>query len=155
MVRGAHFLAMALRIEDGATLTPMLALVGVGILGAIDDFVNVRTGIGMRGRWKLVWQTVVALLAAFYIQRHFDITVLNVPFLGQFEVAPVLLIAVHGLRDRRRQQRGEPDRRAGRPGRRRPHLQLRGLPADRLVAVAGVKPRSRTWPSSARWSSAR
>ena len=86
------FLAMALRIEDAATLTPMLTLVGVGILGAIDDFVNVRTGIGMRGRWKLVWQTVVAILAAFYIWRHFDLTGLNVPVLGQFEVMPLLLI---------------------------------------------------------------
>ena len=77
------FLAMALRIEDTSTLTPMLALVGVGTLGAIDDFVNVRTGIGMRGRWKLVWQTIVALLAAFYIQRHFDLTELNIPFVGE------------------------------------------------------------------------
>ena len=77
------FLAMALRIEDSATLTPMLALMGVGILGAIDDYVNVRTGIGMRGRWKLVWQTIVAFLAAFYIQRHFDITALNIPFVDE------------------------------------------------------------------------
>ena len=86
------FLAMALRIEDAATLTPMLTLMGVGILGAVDDFVNVRTGVGMRGRWKLVWQTVVAILAAFYIWRHFDLTGLNIPFLGQFEVAGPLLI---------------------------------------------------------------
>jgi phospho-N-acetylmuramoyl-pentapeptide-transferase len=87
------FLAMALRIEDHATLTPLLTLVGVGILGAIDDFVNVRTGIGMRGRWKLIWQTVVAILAAFYIWNHFHLTGINVPFVGQFEIAPVLLIA--------------------------------------------------------------
>jgi phospho-N-acetylmuramoyl-pentapeptide-transferase len=86
------FLAMALRVEDAATLTPMLTLVGVGVLGAIDDFVNVRTGIGMRGRWKLVWLTIVALLAAFYIWRHFQLTGINVPFLGQFEVMPILLI---------------------------------------------------------------
>jgi phospho-N-acetylmuramoyl-pentapeptide-transferase len=86
------FLAMALRIEDAGTLTPMLTLMGVGILGAIDDFVNVRTGIGVRGRWKLVWQTVVAILAAFYIWRHFELTGINVPFLGQFEVIPILLI---------------------------------------------------------------
>jgi phospho-N-acetylmuramoyl-pentapeptide-transferase len=86
------FLAMALRIEDAATLTPMLTLMGVGILGAIDDFVNVRTGIGMRGRWKLVWQTVVAVLAGFYIWNHFDLTGINVPFLGQIEVIPVILI---------------------------------------------------------------
>ena len=86
------FLAMALRIEDAATLTPTLTLVGVGILGAIDDFVNVRTGVGVRGRWKLVWITAVALLAAFYIWNHFDLTGINIPFLGQFVVAPVVLI---------------------------------------------------------------
>jgi phospho-N-acetylmuramoyl-pentapeptide-transferase len=92
MVAVVLFLAMAMRIEDAATLTPMLTLMGVGILGAIDDFVNVRTGIGMRGRWKLVWQTIVAILAAFYIWRHFNLEALNVPFIGQIELAPLLLI---------------------------------------------------------------
>jgi phospho-N-acetylmuramoyl-pentapeptide-transferase len=87
------FLAMALRIEDVDTLTPMLALVGVGVLGAIDDFVNVRTGIGMRGRWKLVWQTIVALLAGWYIQRHFDLTAINVPGLGEVIIGPILFVA--------------------------------------------------------------
>jgi len=86
------FLAMALRIEDAATLTPMLALVGVGILGAIDDYVNVRSSVGMRGRWKLVWQTVVALLAGFYIQRHFDLTGINVPGLGEIVIGPILFL---------------------------------------------------------------
>src|SRR5919106_1053152 len=86
------FLAMALRIEDEATLTPMLMLVGVGMLGAIDDFVNVRTGIGVRGRWKLVWQSVVALLAGWYTVNHFDLNAINVPFVGQFEMAVPLLI---------------------------------------------------------------
>ena len=86
------FLAMALRLEGPATLTPMLTLVGVGILGAIDDFVNARTGLGMRGRWKLVWQTVVAILAAVYIWNHFNLTGLNIPLVGQFEVAPVILV---------------------------------------------------------------
>jgi phospho-N-acetylmuramoyl-pentapeptide-transferase len=92
MVLVVMFLAMAMRIEDVYTLTPMLALVGVGVLGAVDDFVNARTGIGMRGRWKLVWQTVVALLAAFYIQRHFDITVINIPLVGQVIIGGLLFI---------------------------------------------------------------
>jgi phospho-N-acetylmuramoyl-pentapeptide-transferase len=86
------FLAMALRLEGPATLTPMLTLVGVGILGAIDDFVNVRTGFGMRGRWKLVWLTVVAILAATYIWSHYHLTGVNIPLAGQVEVAPVILI---------------------------------------------------------------
>ncbi|HET8586796.1 MAG TPA: phospho-N-acetylmuramoyl-pentapeptide-transferase [Candidatus Limnocylindria bacterium] len=86
------FLAMAMRIEDVSTLTPMLALVGVGILGAIDDYVNARTGIGMRGRYKLVWQTVVALLAAFYLQRHFHLEALSIPVVGTVTVGPVLFV---------------------------------------------------------------
>jgi phospho-N-acetylmuramoyl-pentapeptide-transferase len=86
------FLAMAMRLEDVSTLTPMLTLVGVGILGAIDDYVNVRTGFGVRGRYKLVWQTVVAILAAVYIQRHFDITAINVPLIGELAVGAVAVV---------------------------------------------------------------
>ncbi|HET7686768.1 MAG TPA: phospho-N-acetylmuramoyl-pentapeptide-transferase [Candidatus Limnocylindria bacterium] len=87
------FLAMAMRIEDATTLTPMLALVGVGVLGAIDDYINARTGIGIRGRWKLVWQTAVAILAAFYMQRHFDITFINLPLVDRIEIGPILAVA--------------------------------------------------------------
>lgn len=86
------FLAMAMRIEDTSTLTPMLALVGVAILGAIDDFVNAHTGIGVRGRFKLVWQTTVALLAAWYIQRHFGFTEVNIPFAGELAVGGILFV---------------------------------------------------------------
>jgi phospho-N-acetylmuramoyl-pentapeptide-transferase len=86
------FLAMAMRIEDTSTLTPMLALVGVAILGAIDDFVNVRTGIGVRGRFKLVWQTAVAVLAAWYIQRHFEFNSVNIPFAGEVVVGGLIFV---------------------------------------------------------------
>ncbi|MFN2483743.1 MAG: phospho-N-acetylmuramoyl-pentapeptide-transferase [Candidatus Limnocylindria bacterium] len=88
------FLAMALRIEDTSTLTPMLTLVGVGILGAVDDYVNTQTGFGVRARFKLIWQTVVALLAAFYIQRHFQITTINIPPFGAVDVLPIVFIAL-------------------------------------------------------------
>jgi phospho-N-acetylmuramoyl-pentapeptide-transferase len=86
------FLAMAMRIEDVSTLTPMLTLVGVGILGAIDDYVNVQTGLGIRGRRKLIWQTVVALLAAWYLQRHFHITQISVPLVGDVGIVPIAFI---------------------------------------------------------------
>jgi phospho-N-acetylmuramoyl-pentapeptide-transferase len=86
------FLAMAMRIEDVHTLTPMMALVGVGVLGALDDYVNVRTGIGVRGRFKLLWQTGVALLAAFYIHRHFAIASINIPLVGEIATGALIFI---------------------------------------------------------------
>ena len=94
MIVVVMFLAMAMRIEDAYTLTPMLALVGVGILGAIDDFVNVRSGIGVRGRFKLIWQTVVAVLAAWYIQRHFHLNAINLPLVGTLEIGAVIFVAL-------------------------------------------------------------
>jgi phospho-N-acetylmuramoyl-pentapeptide-transferase len=94
MVGIVMFLAMALRIEDESTLAPMLTMVGVGILGAIDDYVNVRSGLGMRGRWKLVWQTAVAIFAAWYIQRHFDITAINIPLVGELVIGALLFIGL-------------------------------------------------------------
>ncbi len=92
MIVVVMFLAMAMRIEDVSTLTPMLTLVGVGILGAVDDYVNARSGIGMRGRYKLIWQTLVALLAAWYIQRHFQINEISVPLVGDVGILPILFI---------------------------------------------------------------
>jgi phospho-N-acetylmuramoyl-pentapeptide-transferase len=68
------------------TIVPIGALVGVGALGAIDDFVNVTYGFGIRGRHKLVWQTIVGLAAAVYIQRHFAVNGIFVPLVGEWVI---------------------------------------------------------------------
>src|SRR3982074_175299 len=68
------------------TIIPIGALVAVGILGFIDDYVNIVYGFGIRGRHKLLWQLVVAVVAALYIQRHYAITGVLVPFIGEVEI---------------------------------------------------------------------
>ncbi len=76
------------------TIVPIGTLVAVGALGAIDDFVNVQQGFGIRGRQKLVWQVVVAVLAAIYIQRHFGITGIFVPLLGEWEIGALAFVVL-------------------------------------------------------------
>jgi phospho-N-acetylmuramoyl-pentapeptide-transferase len=76
------------------TIVPIGTLLAVGVLGAIDDLVNVRYGFGIRGRHKLVWQTIVGLAAALYIQRHFNVTGIYVPLFGEVIVGPVLFVAL-------------------------------------------------------------
>lgn len=76
------------------TIVPIGALISVGVLGAIDDLVNVRYGFGIRGRHKLVWQVIVGLVAAIYIQRHFGITGIYVPLVGELEIGGGLFIAL-------------------------------------------------------------
>ncbi len=67
---------------DAATFAPLAALALVGALGAADDYLNARTGEGIRARQKLLWLTVVALVAAWQIQRTYAITGIRVPFVG-------------------------------------------------------------------------
>lgn len=76
------------------TIVPMGTLIAVGALGFVDDYVNVLYGFGIRGRQKLVWQTIVAIAAALYIQRHFAITGIYVPLVGEWEIGAVGFIVL-------------------------------------------------------------
>ncbi len=86
-------LAVLLGALDASTYSPLAALAGVGALGAFDDFLNAKTGDGIRMRQKLIWQIVVAVGAALYIWYHFAMTSIRVPFVGDVEIgAPALVI---------------------------------------------------------------
>ncbi len=73
---------------DASTFAPIAALAAVGLLGAFDDYLNARTGEGIRARQKLIWLTVVAFVAAWQIQNTYDITAIAVPFIGAVSVDP-------------------------------------------------------------------
>jgi len=76
------------------TIVPVGALVAVGILGFIDDYVNIVYGVGIRGRHKLAWQLIVAVVAALYIQRHFAITAVFIPLVGDLEIGAQTFVAL-------------------------------------------------------------
>jgi phospho-N-acetylmuramoyl-pentapeptide-transferase len=78
---------------DPSTIAPMLTLLFVGALGAFDDYLNARTGEGIRIRQKLMWQVVMAGVIAFFIQRTYAIDSLAVPFIGSVSIAPWAYIA--------------------------------------------------------------
>ncbi len=77
---------------DASTFAPLAALAGVGLLGAFDDYLNARTGAGIRVRQKLIWQVVFAFVAAWQIQRTYAITALAVPFVGAVPIDPALYV---------------------------------------------------------------
>jgi phospho-N-acetylmuramoyl-pentapeptide-transferase len=89
VVLGIYFF---LRQPDAATFAPLAALAGVGALGAFDDYLNAKTGEGIKARQKLIWLTVVAFVAAWQIQQTYNIDAIPVPFLGPFEIEPWLYV---------------------------------------------------------------
>jgi phospho-N-acetylmuramoyl-pentapeptide-transferase len=89
--------ALLLELVDASTFAPMATLGLVGLLGAADDYLNARTGDGIRVRQKLLWQTVVAIFIAYQIQQTYDITAVAVPFVGPVEVNPLLFVGFAAL----------------------------------------------------------
>ena len=77
---------------DPSTIAPMLTLGLVGALGAADDYLNARTGDGIRMRQKLLWQIVVAGVIAFQVQQTYAITALSVPFVGDVPIEPLAYV---------------------------------------------------------------
>jgi phospho-N-acetylmuramoyl-pentapeptide-transferase len=97
----AVVLAIGLLVElaggdfvDSSTFAPMATLALVGLLGTADDFLNARTGDGISAVQKLLWQSVVAGVAAWQIQDTYEITALFVPFFGALSIPPWLYILI-------------------------------------------------------------
>jgi phospho-N-acetylmuramoyl-pentapeptide-transferase len=78
---------------EGGIFAPLATLAGVGLLGAFDDYLNAKTGEGIRVRQKLLWQIVFAFAAAFMIQRTYQIDQIAVPFVGAVFVDPAVYVA--------------------------------------------------------------
>jgi phospho-N-acetylmuramoyl-pentapeptide-transferase len=89
VVLGIYFF---LRQPDAATFAPLAALAGVGALGAFDDYLNAKTGEGIKVRQKLIWLTAVAFVAAWQIQQTYNITAIPVPFMGPIQIEPSLYV---------------------------------------------------------------
>ncbi len=81
-----------LRPVQGGIIAPLATLAGVGLLGAFDDYLNARTGEGIRARQKLLWQIVVGVAVAWQIQSTYQITAIRVPFVGEVPVDPGIYV---------------------------------------------------------------
>jgi phospho-N-acetylmuramoyl-pentapeptide-transferase len=77
---------------QGGIIPPLAALLLVGLLGGFDDYLNARTGEGIRARHKLLWLTVVAVIAAWQIQQTYNLRGFRVPFVGDVSVDPALYV---------------------------------------------------------------
>ncbi len=79
---------------DSSTFAPMATLALVGVLGTADDWLNARTGDGISATQKLLWQSVVAGVAAWQIQDTYQITALFAPFIGVISIPAWLYILI-------------------------------------------------------------
>lgn len=74
---------------EGGIIAALAALATIGLLGAIDDVLNARTGEGIRARQKLLWQTVFAVFFAWQIRQTYGLSGFRVPFVGDVTIDPM------------------------------------------------------------------
>lgn len=82
-------ISLKFNLTRSQTYLPLFALTSVGIIGAVDDWFNIR-GIGgikgIRARHKMVWLLAVAALGAWWFYDKLGMNSLHFPGVGDFLV---------------------------------------------------------------------
>lgn len=82
-------------ISRAQTALPLLALLGGGLVGLIDDYLNIRGAnvsiAGLRSQIKLFLITAVASVGAFYFFYRLGYSNIHIPWYGQLEIGWLLI----------------------------------------------------------------
>jgi phospho-N-acetylmuramoyl-pentapeptide-transferase len=95
-------ITLIFNLDRQQTWLPLAALIGGGLVGLIDDIINIRgKGIGvsgLRSSLKFGMITVVALVAGWFFYSKLGYTDVHVPFIGAIElgwfIVPLFVLAV-------------------------------------------------------------
>ncbi|MEX2209428.1 MAG: phospho-N-acetylmuramoyl-pentapeptide-transferase [Patescibacteria group bacterium] len=93
---------LAFNMDRGETWLPLFTLVAVGMIGAADDYLNIKgigsAGGGIRVRHKLVAQLVIGAVGAWWFFSKLGYTFLHVPGVGDFDIGlfyiPLFILAM-------------------------------------------------------------
>lgn len=81
---------MLMNLSRSQTWLPLFALVTTGLVGAVDDLMNIYSvgpnSGGMRFRWKLVLFVAIALVGAWWFYVKLGWNIISVPGLGSYEI---------------------------------------------------------------------
>lgn len=77
------------------TWLPLSALVGGGMVGLIDDYINIRgdgSGVaGLRSKLKLFLTTCVAAVGGWWFWEKLDVTSIHLPIIGTWELGWLII----------------------------------------------------------------
>src|SRR6266496_331358 len=90
MLLAATFITVLFNLDRQQTWLPLAAFIGGGLVGLIDDIINIRgTGGGIKGLRapiKFAMITVVAAIGAWFFYYKLGYTTVHVPFIGNWHL---------------------------------------------------------------------
>lgn len=94
-------ITLLFNLDRSQTWLPLFTLVVMGVLGLIDDYVNIRVkgGLaGVRGRLKILWTTLAAGIGAWWFYDKLGWTFIHIPAWGNLEIGwlyiPLFILVV-------------------------------------------------------------
>ena len=95
-------ITMFFNLDRAETYLPLAALVGGGIVGLLDDVINIRgqgTGVaGLRSSLKFAMITVMALVLGWWFFKNIGVDAVHLPFIGDLTlgwlIVPLFAFAV-------------------------------------------------------------
>ncbi len=83
-------------------ILPLAVMVSSGVLGAVDDLLNLLGGkhTGLAPKFKFGWLLLISVAAAVALFTFFNLRSIYVPFVGKFEIGfwylPIAIMAILG-----------------------------------------------------------
>lgn len=89
-VLAVALVTLLFNFERSETWLPLAAFLGAGLVGLLDDLINIRgTGKGVAGlpsRLKLLLTTLIALIGGWFFYFKLDVSSVNIPFYGDLSI---------------------------------------------------------------------
>lgn len=86
---------LVLNLERTETWLPLAAFVGAGMIGLIDDIINIRgTGKGVAGlpsKLKFLLTTLVASVGGWFFFYKLDVSAIHIPFVGEWQLGLLII----------------------------------------------------------------
>lgn len=76
-------------LDRKETWLPLFTIVVVGLLGVIDDYINVRGKSGLAGakaQFKSLWLILLAILGGWWFYYKLGYSILHIPAVGNFDI---------------------------------------------------------------------
>jgi phospho-N-acetylmuramoyl-pentapeptide-transferase len=100
-VASVAIVTLVLNLDRSQTWLPLAGMVGAGLIGFVDDWMNIRGAAkiaGMRAKVKFTLHSIVALVGGLWFYSKLDVTSLNFGFgevaLGAFVIALFWFVVV-------------------------------------------------------------
>jgi phospho-N-acetylmuramoyl-pentapeptide-transferase len=93
---------LVLNLDRAQTYLPLAALIGGGIVGLLDDVINIRgqgTGVaGLRSSFKFLMISAIGIVLGWWFFKNIGVDALHIPFVGDialgWAIIPVFAFAV-------------------------------------------------------------